>query len=262
MKKLVYLALIFGLMAACSGNRNEGEQNREAPVQTENIPTDPDLEGEMTDDDGNYSDSADNQLQASNPLTEVDVEEYNRLRGTSEFHFKRGLVLYRINNYEEGIREFDTVISISPDLSAAYVNRGKGLLETKNYQRAMLDFQKAVELDRSDTLAYLQLALAHYHLGDMESCIRVNNDLIQLNPKSAVGYFNRGTAYGKQNNFPKAIADFSKAVEIDPNYTDAHFNLGLAYYWSGDQAKACQNWAKARSLGSEKAARVIETYCK
>jgi tetratricopeptide (TPR) repeat protein len=261
MKNIIYLALIFGLMAACSGNREDGKQSGETPLQTENIPTDPDLEGEILNDSGFNQDSSDNQLQINKPPGEVDIEEYNRLRGTSEFHFKRGLVLYKINNFKEGILEFDTVISISPNLGSAYLNRGKGLLQIEDYQRAKWDFQKAVELDRSDTLAYLQLALAHYHLGDLESCIRVNNELIQLSPKSAVGYFNRGTAYGKQNNFPKAIADFSKAVEIDPNYTDAHFNLGLAYYWSGDQAKACQNWAKARNLGSEKAARVIETYC-
>lgn len=257
-KQLICLVFISGLLFSCVGKNTDQSENQNGQHQSDQD-VDLKINKDIQENELTYSDTADEQ---PFPASEVDMEAYNREHGKPEFHFKRGLVLYKIKNFEEGILEFDTAISLAPKMASAYINRGKGLLETKNYQRAMLDFQKAVELDRSDTLAYLQLALAHYHLGDMESCIRVNNDLIQLNPRSAVGYFNRGTAYGKQNDFPKAIADFSKAVEIDPNYTDAHFNLGLAYYWSGDQAKACQNWAKARSLGSEKAARVIETYCK
>ena len=34
---------------------------------------------------------------------ERDVEDYNKQRGTAEFHFKRGLVLFSINNYAEAV---------------------------------------------------------------------------------------------------------------------------------------------------------------
>lgn len=257
MRNLICLMLIFGMLASCSGNRTEDDQNKSGK-QDADLNIDGKVEqGDLLSDTGNKNQP----FQTENPPSEVDMEEYNRLHGTPEFHFKRGLVLYSINNHEEGIREFDTVISIAPKMGSAYINRGKGRVKLNDFQNAIKDFEKAIELDKSDSTAILHLGLAHYQLNNMQGAIEANTELIRLAPKSSAGFFNRGTAYGQLKDYPRAISDFSKAIQLDPNYTDAHFNLGLAYYWTGDKTKACQSWAKAKTLGSEKAARVIETYC-
>lgn len=266
MKKIVYLILISVFFVSCAGTNgdeksNSPEKQAEPVLQETYSDVAADTVPEIATDAPEAGDSGQT-LQTQKPRREVDVEDYQRERGTAEFHFKRGLVLYTINNYEEGIREFDTVINISPNMSSAWVNRGKGRLKTNDYQKAVFDFEKAVSLDRSDTTAYLNLALARYHLGDLQGCIEANTELIRLSVNSATGYFNRGVAYGKLNEFAKAISDFSRAIEIEPNYNEAHFNLGLAYYWSGDTAKACQSWEMARQTGSPKAGGVIEKYCK
>ncbi|MBE0640334.1 MAG: tetratricopeptide repeat protein [Bacteroidales bacterium] len=262
MRKLIYLLMIVVLLASCTGNRDKGSQNQEGqlPIGVQDTELEMSKEGHSGD---LYSpDSTGPQFQSEESFSEVDLADYNRYHGTAEFHYKRGLVLYRIKNFKEGILEFDTVINLAPQMTSAYINRGKGRLEIKDYQNAVLDFEKATEIDKMDSTAYLHLGLAHYHLNNMQSCIEANNELLKLSPKNIAGYFNRGTAYGQLKDYPKAIADFSKAIQIDPNYTEAHFNLGLAYYWTGDKVKACQSWSKAASLRSEKAARVLEKYCR
>ncbi|NCC71763.1 MAG: tetratricopeptide repeat protein [Sphingobacteriia bacterium] len=253
MKKSLFLFLLAGLLAACTGKKTETKQKS----PDSDLVLSKEISSEVQSDSVDYQEE-----KSTGFLTEVDVEEYNRRRGTDEFHYKRGLVLYEIKNYLEGIKEFDTVIKISPNLGSAYVNRGKGFIQLEEYQKALADFQKAVAIDPSDSTAYLNLAIAHYQLNDFNGCIEANTRLLELSPNNVMGYFNRGTAYGKINDFRNAIADFNKAVQIDPGYTEAYFNLGLAYYWSNDKAHACQNWAKARNLGSQKAARVLEKYCR
>jgi tetratricopeptide (TPR) repeat protein len=264
MKKTLYLILCSVFLVSCAGlnEKSDSSEQQSEPEQQETYTEAADnIESDAVGDAARDGDTG-QKLQTQKPRREIDVEDYQRERGTAEFHFKRGLVLYTISNYEEGIREFDTVINIAPDMASAWVNRGKGRLKVNDYQKAAIDFEKAVSLDRSDTTAYLNLALARYHLGDLQGCIEVNTELIRLSENSANGYFNRGIAYGKLNEFAKAISDFSNAIEIDPNYNEAHFNLGLAYYWSGDIAKACRSWEMARQTGSSKAGGVIEKYCK
>ena len=145
---------------------------------------------------------------------ERDVEDYNKQRGTAEFHFKRGLVLFSINNYAEGIKEFDTTITLSPKLTSAFVNRGKGYLRLEKYSNALNDFQQAVNLDNKDSTAYLYLALAYYHLGNIQKCIEANTEYVKLAPKSSTAYFNRGTAYGRLNDLEHAISDFAKPYRL------------------------------------------------
>lgn len=258
MKSLLYWLFLTVTFFSCV-NRSTDQPDGSQPVGSDTI-----LQNEIPPVGGKLSDSTGVELpfQAEIGNFERDEEDYNRERGTAEFHFKRGLVLYTINNYDEGILEFDTTITLAPKLVSAYINRGKGYLHVQNYPKALADFQQAVNLDNKDTTAYLHLALAHYHLGNLQECVEANNEYVRLAPNSATAYFNRGTAFGKLNDLPNAINDFSSAVRISPKYAEAHFNLGLSYYYSGDTTQACQSWKTAAGLGFEKAKRVVENYCR
>jgi len=258
MKSLIYWLFSTLTIVACV-NRNTDQPAGQKLVT-------PDTTPQVNSTDISASTSGSNEIElpfrieSDNPG--ANQSGANPERGTAEFHFKRGLVLYAINNYDEGILEFDTTITIDPKLTTAYINRGKGYLHVQNYPKALADFQQAVDLDNKDTTAYLHLALAHYHLGNLQQCVEANNEYVRLAPNSATAYFNRGTAFGKLNDLPKAIRDFSSAVSISPKYAEAHFNLGLSYYYSGDTTQACQSWKTAAGLGFEKAKLVVENYCK
>ncbi len=257
MKSLIYWLFLTAAFISCV-NRSADQPAGQQPAADTSLQNDIAVKGGILSD----STGAELPFRVESSSFEKDEESYSQERGTAEFHFKRGLVLYAINNYDEGILEFDTAISIAPKLTTAYINRGKGYLHVQNYPNALADFQQAVDLDNKDTTAYLHLALAHYHLGNLQQCVEANNEYVRLAPKSATAYFNRGTAYGKLNDLPKAISDFSSAVSISPKYAEAHFNLGLSYYYSGDTTQACQSWKTAAGLGFEKAKLVVENYCK
>ncbi len=258
-KRLIYL-MIAAMMLSCAGDPTDdgdtaGETNYEKGVATP---------GKDTGLIDITADSVPENLEQEPPqpkLRAQNVEAYQQERLTPEFHFKRGLVLYEINKYREGIQEFDTVIELRPDMAKAYINRGKGKYELENYQSALQDFEKAAELEGNDSTAYLHLGLTHYQMGNYTESIEAYNEMLKVTENSAMAYFNRGIAYGHLKEYREAIQDFTMATEINPNYTEAWFNLGLAYFWLGDEITACDKWTIASNLGSQKAGSALSKYC-
>lgn len=196
------------------------------------------------------------------PFGQQKLDDSPEIRNTAEFHYKRGLVLFSISKYEEGIKEFDTVIMMDSKMGKAYINRGTALIELKKYREAAGDFEKAISLNNADSTAYLNLGLSYLYLGDFTRSIEATTKLISLSPNNEKAYFNRGFAYGQLKDFKKAISDFNQAIRINPSYHEAYFNRGLAYFFSNDKTKACSDWKLASQLGSGKAAIAIEKECK
>ena len=184
-----------------------------------------------------------------------------KFKNTVEYHYKHGLVLFKLKKYEEGVREFDTAIDMDPGMSDSYLNRGRGLMELKRFEAARKDFEQAVNLDHRDTTTYLYLAMAHYNLGNYQEAVEANTEVIILAPRKAKGYYNRGIAYGLLKDYEKAIADFNQAIAINPKYAVAFYNRGLAYYFWGDKKAACEDWEMAKYFGNQKAVGAVEKYC-
>ncbi len=263
-RKIFLGMMVLLLMASCGGNRPKDQQldeqgGIETPVAEDTLKAMPDTI--LVSQTDTTMDAPATLSTKSKKKRTTNVQEYNQERQTPEFHFKRGLVLYEISKYGEGIKEFDTVISMSPEMTRAYVNRGKGKYQLKQYQGALEDFARAIDIDNTDTTAYNQLALTYYYMGNYPKSVEANTELIKLSPNNASAYFNRGVAYGQLKNYNKSIADFEKAVALNKKYTEAWFNLGLAHYWAGDTSAACEAWGKASSLGSKKAASALGNYC-
>ncbi len=195
------------------------------------------------------------------PVGQQKLDNSPEIRNTVEYHYKRGLVLFQISKYEEGIKEFDTVISMDPKMGKAYINRGTAWMELKNYPEATKDFQKAIGLSDSDSTAYLNLGLAYLYQGNFTGAVEANTKLIGLSPTDAKAYFNRGFAHGQLKDYKNAISDFDQAIRINLSYHEAYFNRGLAYFFSGVKTKACSDWELAKQYGSAKAATAIEKEC-
>ncbi len=275
MRIVFYLIVLGFLFAACAGNQNEqtsGKAEIHGDELTSTKGSDTSFTLQDNDTDGPFSESE--ILQETNgevPDEEIGTQQEfvpkldqgkDKFRNTVEYHYKRGLVLFKLNNYVEGVKEFDSAIAMDPDRTNSYINRGKGLMELKRYEAARRDFEQAVNLDSRDTTNYLNLAMAQYQLGNYQEAVEANTEVIILAPRKAKGYYNRGIAYGVMKEYDKAIADFNQAIAINPKYAEAFFNRGLAYYFSGDKNAACEDWELAKFYGNQKAVGAIDNYCK
>jgi tetratricopeptide (TPR) repeat protein len=277
MRIVLYLIVLGFLAVACTGNQNKqiqdetanpGEGSTSANVSDtsfnlpDNTKGEPVSETDISDEPG--SDVVEEETTRQQEFVpKLDGRQgKDKFKNTVEYHYKRGLVLFKVNNYVEGIKEFDSAIAMDPGRTSSYINRGKGLMELKRWEAARRDFEQAVNLDSRDTTTYLYLAMAQYQLGDYEAAVETNTEVIILAPRKAKGYYNRGIAYGVMKEYNKAIADFNQAIAINPKYAEAFYNRGLAYYFSGDKNAACEDWELAKFYGSRKAVGAIDNYCK
>ncbi len=268
MKSGVSIILVLFFMASCSGCFNKQSAQNDKPatdsivqtVKNDSVAIKINI-NEASDTNNDSTVKEEPAAKVKNPFGQQKLEDSPAIRNTAEFHYKRGLVLFTISNYEEGIKEFDTVIRMDPKMGKAYINRGTAWMELKKYREAANDFEKAIGLSSSDSTAYLNLGLAYLYLGDFKAAIDANTKLIRLTPTDAKAFFNRGFAYGQIKDFKNAIADFDLAVRINPSYHEAYFNRGLAYFFSGNKTKACSDWELAKQNGSTKAATAIEKEC-
>jgi tetratricopeptide (TPR) repeat protein len=277
MRFVVYLIVFGFLFVSCAGNRDEQTSGGPeiSPVgQTDENISDTSF---ILPDEIAENDSLKNEVAQKDSIIEGEEEKHaqqefvptldardedDTFKNTMEYHYKHGLVLFKINKFEEGIKAFDTAIAMDPGKSGSYINRGKGFMELKRYEAARRDFEKAVNLDPRDTTSYLYLAMAHYQLGNYQEAVEANTEVIILAPQKAKGYYNRGIAYGLLRDYESAIADFNQAIALNPEYAEAFFNRGLAYYFMGDKKAACEDWEMAKYFGNQKAVGAVEKYCK
>ena len=266
MRNIFYLIILTTFLIACSQSKNKSvKKTPDDAVQViDSSVYDNDtviLIDEKIRETFEELDEPDTEIQETRKAFKVKNPVPDSVRKDVEYHFKRGLVLFSINKYNDGIKEFDTVLQMEPKNSKAFTNRGKGKIELKNYESALKDMETAYSLNQRDSTTMMLLGLARYYTSDFQGALEIYNEIIGNTTSNVKAFYNRGLAYGRLKQYDKAISDFNKAIELEPEYQQAYFNRGLAKYFSGNKEAACADWQIAKEKGYSKAANVISVYC-
>ncbi|MDD5015917.1 MAG: tetratricopeptide repeat protein [Atribacterota bacterium] len=114
-------------------------------------------------------------------------EEYKINFEKAEDYLKKG-------NFNQAIRELETVLEEYPDDPRRYNKLGVCCASVRDFIKAKSYFEKALVLDL----------------------------------KYPGPYNNLGNIYLEEKEYEKSIELYKKALELNPDYTAAHSNLGLA----------------------------------
>ena len=71
---------------------------------------------------------------------------------SSDVYNNRGIAKYNLGQHEEAIKDYNKVIELNPNESAAYNNRGAAKKNLGQYEDALRDCKKALELCPNDNL--------------------------------------------------------------------------------------------------------------
>jgi tetratricopeptide (TPR) repeat protein len=102
----------------------------------------------------------------------------------------RGIVLSKLERFEEALADLDKAIALKPDHADAHHNRGTTLLDLRRFDEALAEFRQA----------------------------------IALRPDYAQAYYSRGTAYLTLARIDEALADFDRAIGFRPDHPYALWN--------------------------------------
>lgn len=233
----------------------------------------------------NYEESArffNRVLELSLKGTSIQAEE--RLR-VEEATLYLGNSYFFLQQLDEAIKTYDSLIQLNPTSPIAYHNRGSALIELEEYSKALEYFSKAfdlnpseapplngrgiiflvqgqydlaineftqaIELDSNFIAAYSNRGLTYAKLGQNEKAMRDYEKALLLNPNDATLLNNRGSLNDDSENFEAALRDYSKAISLNPNYPTYYYNRANTYRSIKEYSRAIDNYTLAISLSSD-----------
>jgi outer membrane protein OmpA-like peptidoglycan-associated protein/tetratricopeptide (TPR) repeat protein len=136
------------------------------------------------------------------------------------YYANHALVLYKLNDNDNAIKEFDMAISI--DLADT--------VEPKQYYIDYLESKPFLKkTDFTNAVGYLNKSMA-------------------LNPKFTDGFFARAQIYKQTSQFQSAISDYTKVIQLENNNANAFYGRGQSYLELGNYTEAITDLKQAAQL--------------
>lgn len=120
------------------------------------------------------------------------AEETLSIRARAGTYVNRAVMKSALGRVDDALADYNSGLSLDPELGDGYVDRGAALITLKRYDEALVDINKGIGLGQS----YEQ-----------------------------VGYYNRGVAEFFLGRTTESYYDFKKALEIAPEFTQASDQL-------------------------------------
>jgi tetratricopeptide (TPR) repeat protein len=150
-------------------------------------------------------------------------EEPNDVKPLPKFkpyYANHALVLYRLNDNDNAIKEYDIATSIDAADS----------VEPKHYYINYLESQPFLKkTDFTNAVGYLNKSMA-------------------LNPKFTDGFFARAQIYKQTSQFQSAISDYTKVIQLENNNVNAYYGRGQSYLELGNYPEAITDLKQAAQL--------------
>ena len=107
--------------------------------------------------------------------------------------------------------------------------KAEGYLKKGNFNQAIREFETVLEKWPDDPRCYKILGVCYASLRDFIKAKSYLEKASVLNPKYPEPYNNLGNICLEEKEYEKSIELYKKALELNSDYSAAHSNLGLAY---------------------------------
>jgi cytochrome c-type biogenesis protein CcmH/NrfG len=156
----------------------------------------------------------------------------------SDEWLKLGNAHATLNQLNEALAAYQTVLKIKPDKAAAYTDIGVVYYQTGKFDDAVQQMQKALAIDPKDAETHYMLGATYIQQQKLDDAEKSFNTAIELKPDLAAAYTGLGNVQLARNNFADAVKTLQKATELQPNQAEAWLALGQAYTGQGDKTAA------------------------
>jgi tetratricopeptide (TPR) repeat protein len=163
-----------------------------------------------------------------------------------------GMNYFRMQQFGDAIKEFQTVMRLSPDYALAAFQLGLSYASAGQPEEAVTYLARALQLDGTNFSAAFNLGAAYLRLQDVPHAAAAFRQAIAINP----GYMRAHAALGQtllyENQLDPAIAEFREAIRLEPQAQAPHLLLAKALEAKGFTAEAQEELHKAQGLSPNK----------
>jgi superkiller protein 3 len=149
-------------------------------------------------------------------------------------HLELGQLYAETQEYENAIKEFNTVLELEPDNLFSRIYLGRIYTTLKDYDHAAKEFNTILNRNPNNFYAHINLGKMYVEMKDYDHAIAEFKKVIELNPKDYMSYFILGELLSDKKGKPQeAISCLSKGLSLNPNHFDSQVRLGNLYLKTG-----------------------------
>ena len=167
---------------------------------------------------------------------------------SAEAHYKRGVSLQNLGNYDHALEAFNAAIALNPSYAEAYNYRGIVLVILERHHDALTSFNKAVALKPDYAECHNNLGIVLQDLGYFDEALASFDRAIALKPDNARAHNNRGAALSDLRRIDDALISYEEAIALDPSYAEAFYNRGMVMHDAKRFDHALASYDKAIAL--------------
>jgi len=172
-----------------------------------------------------------------------------------------GTVLFAEGHSQEALDAYTKLISLSPNDTAAYLNRGVLYASLKKFPEAESDFHQAIALDPKNLQGYANLAGSYQLQQQPDKAEAVFRDAIKNNPDAPANYLRLAGLLLSQNRTADAEKVLQDLRNAQPNSIEVAGAIGDFYVASRNPQAAIKEYQRGLTLKGktdELKARLVE----
>lgn len=123
-------------------------------------------------------------------------------------------------------------------------HRGVMLARMERYEEAEEDLDRAIYLDPTDAGTYITRAMVRYFRENLNGALADYDMAIMIDPANVTGHYNRGNLRAQIGDDNRAIEDFDIVIDTEPDNLMAIFYRGLLRENTGDYRGAEQDMTR------------------
>ena len=120
-------------------------------------------------------------------------------------------------------------------------HRGVMLARLERYEEAEEDMNRVIYLNPADASAYITRAMIRYFRDNLNGALADYDMSIMIDPANVTGHYNRGNLRAQIGDDNRAIEDFDLVIEAEPDNLMAIFYRGVLRDQTGDYRGAEQD---------------------
>ncbi len=142
-----------------------------------------------------------------------------------------------LKRFDEAIELWQKALTLSPNLSIAFMSMGHIYMEMDNFKEAIASSKRAMELKSDEWTAIINYALGELYGGDIKNSISALEDLLRKKPEHLLATTILSAAYSCNGQTDKGLGCIKKIKQNQGDFAGSFYNfakrlisIGRIYY--------------------------------
>jgi len=147
----------------------------------------------------------------------LDINKYD-----ADMLHHRGVMLARMERYEEAEQDMDRVVYLNPGDAGAYITRAMIRYFRDNLNGALADYDLSITIDPGNINGHYNRGNLRAQVGDDNRAIEDFDVVIDAEPNNMLALFYRGVLRESTGDYRGAEQDITKVLEEYPNFIQGY----------------------------------------